>query len=277
VSVRPDKNKKRKKKKKEESRSQTAVADASGRALYVDLLATLEPSLDPLAEELSERDGRRSLHLFHLLTLLRPFFDGLSQLYGALLWLARLPGVDDDVAYLLREAAQQVVSGMESMLAEPDPRVLDEARRLMEIEFLFFEFTRSPERLDVWRAVSERERTQEFGFDVLRQREEIAQGIPAEKVLFDQEEYRMHSSAVHPQPLSRRLSVSPPDLATGLFYDAGDLLHHASRVWTAGLAAAKRTGSSSGDGFDARLPPLDAVDAAKQMMEENSRNLGLLE
>jgi hypothetical protein len=275
VSGRTDKKKKNKKAK---SRSQTTVADASGRALYGDLLATLEPSLDSLAEELSERDARRSLHLFHLLTRLRPFFDGLSQLYGALLWLARLPGVDDDVAYLLREAAQQVVSGMESLLAEPDPRVLDEARRLMEIEFLFFEFTRTPDRLAVWRAISERERTQEFGFDALRQREEKAQGLPAEKVLFDREEYRMHSSAVHPQPLSRQPSgSSPPDPATGLFYDAGDLLHHASRVWTAGLAAAKRTGSISGDAFDARLPPLDAVEAAKQMMEENSRNLGLLE
>jgi hypothetical protein len=276
VSGRPDKNKK-KKKKKEKIRSQTAVADASGGTLYVDLLATLEPSLDPLAEELSERDERRSLHLFHLLTLLRPFFDGLSQLYGALLWLARLPGVDDDVAYLLREAAQQVVLGMESLLAEPDPRVLDEARHLMEFEFLFLEFTRTPDRLDVWRALSERERNQEFGFDALRQREEKAQGIPAEKALFDQEEYRMHSSTVHPQPLSRQPTVFAPDSATGLFYDAGDLLHHASRVWTTGLAAAKRTRSFSGDAFDAQLPLLDAVVAAQQMMDENSRNLGLLE
>ncbi len=274
MSGRPDKNKKQKKKVK--GRPQTTVADVSGRALYADLLATLESS-DPLAGELSERDARRTLHLFDLLTNLRPFFGGLSQLYGALLWLARQPGVDDDVAHLLREAAQQVVSGMEALLAEPDPRVLDEARHLMEIEFLFFEFTRTPDRLDVWRAMSEPERTQRFGFDALRRREERAQGIPADQVLFDQEEYRMHGSALHPQPLSRRPAVSLPDPATGLFYDAGDLLHHALRVWTAGLAAAERTGSINGDAVEAQLPPLDDVDAAKQMMEENSRNVGLLE
>jgi hypothetical protein len=99
----------------------------------------------------------------------------------------------------------------------------------------------------------------------------------ADKTKTNKEEYRVHSSTVHPQPLSGRQPMSAPDTTTGLFYDAGDLLHHASRVWTAGLAAAKRTGSISGEAYDARLPPLDAVDAAKRMLDENNRDLGLHE
>jgi hypothetical protein len=243
--------------------------------VYADLLTTLGPTLGPLADELAHRDKRRSEHLFHLSTLLRPFFVGLSQLREALLRLARAPGIDNDIAHLLRDAAQHIVSGMESLLAEPDPRVLDESRRLMEIEFLLFEFTRTPERLRVWRSLSEHERNQEFAFEILRQREEKARGLPAQRVLFDQEEYRVHSSAVHPQPEGRR-PLTAPDEASGLFYDAGDLLHHASRAWSAGLAAAEATRTDPGEPFEHELPRLDAVEAARKMMDEHNQKRGLL-
>ena len=152
--------KKGKEKKKKHAKSDVSADDASLIAVYADMLAALGPSLGSLAEELSERNERRGLHLFHLVTMLRPLFDGLSQLREALLWLARAPDVEGEIANLLREAAREVLSGLESMLADPDPRVLDEARHLMEIEFLLLDFSRTPERLDVWRDLSEPERSE---------------------------------------------------------------------------------------------------------------------
>ena len=242
---------------------------------YAELLATTRSTFGPLADTLAERNERRGMHLFLLLTNLLPFFEGLSQQREALLWLARRTGIDDDIASLLREAAQQVVSGVESMLAEPDPRALDEARFLMEIEFLFRDFARSPERLEVWRRLPEDQRRQQFGFTALRRREEQLLGVGENHVLFDQEEYRFHGQQMHPLPESYRRGMPAPDEVTGLFRDAGDLLHHASRVWAAGLGLAATTRSGGGHWTDPEWPPLDAVDEARRMIDEHNRTVGL--
>lgn len=244
-------------------------------AVYAELLAATGATLGSLADDLSGRNERRGLHLFILLTHLRPLYDGLAQLREAMLWLSRRPGIDDDIAGLLREAAQQVVSGIETMLSEPDPRVLDEARHLMEIEFLFRDFARSPERLHMWRRLSDDQRTQQFGFAALRTREERALGVDGGHILFDEEEYRFHSLSVHPQPLGHRRPLPSPDETTGLFRDAADLLHHASRVWDAGRAAADVARSGRAGSRDTEWPPLDAVDAARQMIDESNRAVGL--
>ena len=276
MSKSPKKGKKGKKGKKH-GESDASADDASLMAGYADMLAALGPSLGSLAEELSERNERRGRHLFHLVTMLRPFFDGLSQLREAMLWLARAPGVDGEIANLLRDAVRAVLSGTESILANPDPRVLDEARQLMEIEFLLLDFSRTPERLGAWRDLPESERSEQFGFDALRRREEKAQGIPPQRSLFEREEYRLHGSTVHPQPLSSDVPVSAPDAASGLFYDAADLIHHAARVLTAGLAAAGQTGAGSRQQLEAQLPPLDSVHVANQLIDDNHRRIGLLE
>ena len=246
------------------------------RGVYAELLATIGSNHGgSLAEELSAREERRGLHLFQLLTHLRPFFEGLSQLREALLWLGRRPGVDGDIVSLLREAAQQVLSGVESMLAEAEPRVIDESRHLMEIEFLLRDFGRTPERLDVWRQLSEDERASQFGFAALRQREESALGFVGGDVLFDEEEYRYHGLSLHPRPLGRRFTLPAPDEVSALFRDAADLLHHASRVWEAARAAAGATRSYGGKQDDeAGRPPLDAVDEARRLIDANNRATG---
>jgi hypothetical protein len=269
--------KKGKKKGKKHGKSDASADDASAVAVYADMLGALGPSLGSLADELSQRNERRGRHLFHLVTVLRPFLEGLSQLREAMLSLARAPDVDGDIANLLREAAHEVLSGTESMLADPDPRVLDESRHLMEIEFLLLDFSRTPGRLDAWRDLPEHERSKQFGFDALRRREEKAQGIPPQRSLFEREEYRLHGSTVHPHPLSPEAPVPPPDEASGLFYDAADLIHHAARVLTAGLAAAVHTGAGSAQQLEAQLPPLDAVQVANRMIDEHHRRIGLLE
>src|SRR3954454_18859192 len=170
-------------------------------AVYAEMLAALGPSLGSLAEDLSMRNERRGQRLFHLVTRMRPLFEGLSQLREALLWLPGAQDVDAEIANLLRGAAREVLTGLESLLAEPDPRVVDQARHLMEIEFLLLDFSRAPARLDVWRGLSDPERSKKFEFDALRRREEKAQRIPPQRSLFEREEYRLHSSTVHPRAL----------------------------------------------------------------------------
>jgi hypothetical protein len=248
--------------------------DVSAPALYAELLATVASTRGSLADDLSSRNERRGLHLFLLLTYLRPLYEGLTQLHEALLWLVRRPGIDVDIAGMLRDAAQLVVSGMETMLSEPDPRVLDEARHLMEIEFLFRDFARSPERLEMWRLLSEEERTQQFEFGALRKREEGALGVVGRHILFDQEEYRFHALSAHPQPVGHRRLLSSPDETSGLFRDAADLLHHSSRVWDAGLAAVKAT-RSGGRSDEPDWPALGAVEAARRLIDESYREVGL--
>jgi hypothetical protein len=246
-------------------------------ATYVDVLATLEPVAGGLVEELAARQERRSQHLFSLQTQFPVLLEALSQVQEALGWLAGQSGVNVEVAHLLREAEGRVVSGAEFLLSQADPRVLDEARYLMEVEFLFLDFTREPDRLDVWTRTPQLERSRQFDFDVLRRRHQEATGVDADRVLFDQEEYRMHGSTTHPRPIDRDPPLSAPDAATGLFFDAADLIHHAMRAWTAGLAAAGATGSAAAMTLEARRPALAAVDAAMELIDETHRSIGLLE
>jgi hypothetical protein len=239
---------------------------------YGTLVGALLPSLGSLGRELGEREQRRAEHLLHLVTQLRPWFAGLSQIGDGLRWLAGLDGRDPVAAGLLRAAFDQVVSGTERLLAEPDVRVMDESRVLIEIEFLLLDFAASPRRVELWQAMGDDERDTDFGFDMLRRRHEARSGVPSDLAIFDVEEYRIHSRRVHPRPADGGI-LAPPDPVTGLFFDAGDLMHHAFRVWTAGLALLANQGD------DVRrlpgLPPMDAVDQATRLMDENNRRLGL--
>jgi hypothetical protein len=247
------------------------------RVAYLDVLDTLRPVAGGLVDELAARQERRSEHLFSLVTRFPVMVEGLSQLHEAFLWLAGRPGVVADIAHLLREAGSRIVSATEVLLSQPDPRVLDDARYLMELEFLFLDFARSPERLDAWSRTPQRERNRQFNFDVLRRRHQETIGLGADRVLFDQEEYRSHGSTTHPGPVEHDPPLLPPDTATGLFFDTADLLHHAARAWTAGLTVAGATGSSEAEALAAQRPSLDAVDVAMQLIDETHRSIGLFE
>jgi hypothetical protein len=254
-----------------------AFIEFGATTAYDEVLDTLRPVAGALVTELAARQERRSQHLFSVTTHFPVFLESLSQLHEAFMWLADQPGVDGEVAHLLREAGSRVVSGTEFLLSQPDPRVLDEARYLMEVEFLFLDFSRDPGRLRAWSLMPQSERNRRFDFNALRQLHQVAAGIPPDRVLFDQEEYQLHSSAIHPRPVDRDPPLPVPDTATGLFLDAADLLHHAVRAWTAALAVAGATGSSDTATLGAQRPSLDAVDVAMELIDETQRSIGLLE
>jgi hypothetical protein len=240
---------------------------------YDSLLETLASAVGPLALELNERHSRRAAHLVHLLTLSRLTFDGLSELRESFLWLTRVPGADPEIAALCRQAADKIVGGVESLLVDTHPRVLDEARYLMEIEFLFYEFAREPSQVPVWRDLSARERNQRFGFGALRRREERARNVPADHVLADRQEYSVHSSSVHPCPSSETADVGL-DAASGIFHDASDLLQHAARTWAAALDAFESTMSDREAEADEMPPRLDAVTGAMGLIDEQRMAMG---
>jgi hypothetical protein len=267
---------KSKKMKKSRRRADAGPAGV-GTDTYVDMLATLKPVAGGLAEELAARQERRNQHLFSMLTQVPVFLEALAQLQEALVWLAGRPGVDSEVAHLLGEAGRRVVTGTDALLSQPDPRVMDEARYLMELEFLFLDFAGDPARLDVWSRTPQLERNRLFDFGSLRRRHQEATGVHADRVLFDQEEYRLHGSTTHPGPVDRDPPLVAPDVATGLFFDAADLLHHTMRAWTAGLTVVGATGSAAGRSLEAQRPALDAVDVATQLIDENYRGIGLVE
>lgn len=242
---------------------------------YQDLLATLAAHVaPPLLAELRRREERRALHLFHLVTTYRVIFEGLSALREAFLWLARVPGLHPEISHLLVEAADRIVAGVEDLLGEANPRVLDASRFLMEVEFLFREFARTPDQLVAWMEAEPHQRNQRFGFGQLRQREERARGVPEGQVLPDYGEYRAHSVAVHPLPAGAAVGGAI-DQTSGLFYDTGDLLQHAVRVWLVALDAAAATTLDDGLPFDEPTPDLDTVDAAVARIDETMQLLGV--
>jgi hypothetical protein len=257
-------------------KTKTSRKKVGATMAYDGVLDTLRPVARGLVTELAARQERRSQHLFSVATRFPVFLEGLSQLHDAFLWLAGQPGVDGEIAHLLREAGSRVVSGTEFLLSQPDPRVLDEARYLMEVEFLLLDFVRDPQRLDAWSRMPQPERDRQFGFKALRETHQAAAGIPADRVLFDQEEYQLHGSTTHPSPVDRDPPLPVPDTATGLFLDAADLLHHAVRAWTAALTVAGATGSIETAARGAQRPALDAVEVAKKLIDDTHRTIGLL-
>jgi hypothetical protein len=237
---------------------------------YGSLAGGLLPSFGGLGRALLEREQRRSAHLFHLLTQLGPLVAGLAQVEEALRWIAAADPQAGVVGELLGTAGDHVVSGTESLLAEPGVRTMDQSRVLMEIEFLLLDFAASPRRIELWQSLEDAERETEFGFDMLRRRHQARTGIPSDRLLFDAEEYRIHSRGVHPRPGQDGV-LAPPDVVTGLFLDTGDLLHHAFRVWTAGTALFDRQGSDvrGMPGF----PAMEAVDDALRLMDQANGRL----
>jgi hypothetical protein len=242
---------------------------------YSELLELVAAGMPPLVGELRLRDERRARHLAHLMTTYREILEALSALREAFLWLTRVPGVDLEIKQLMAQAAARTVTGVEAILAEAHPRTLDDARYMMELEFLLRDVAREPRQLARWRDAQPHQRNQQFGFGKLRQRLEAAQQVPSGFVLPDRDEYRSHSEAVHPSPVGTQ-GLDEVDEESGIFWDAGDLLQHAARLWPAALDAAAVTLTEDGaNEFDEDVPDLAAVDVAMSRTDKTMRLLGI--
>jgi len=193
----------------------------------------------PIVDNLIESDRRAaarlldsSLYFMPLLRALQAFMEHFDRLAG-------LDGLDPDIAALFRQASGNVYDGILACTHPPGPRVMDESRFLMEVEFLLYDLAARPESLGEWRDAEPHRRNQNFGFGKLRARRERDLGVEPTEVLPDRDEYSVHSANVHPRPAHE---LMPPDETpdarrTHLMVDLGDLFGHATRVASAAIPA----------------------------------------
>ncbi|MCW2855451.1 MAG: hypothetical protein JWR52_1066 [Marmoricola sp.] len=165
----------------------------------------------------------------------------LNQVRGGLLWCAAVAS-HNEVAGLLQSAAWKLDDGVRSILGAPPPRVVDEARFLMEIEFLLRDFALDPRRIDEWTSLDLWERNNKYGFGKSRRRVETALGLPDGQSLPDKVEYSIHSAEVHPQPAHQKHpeATTTEQRQALLDADLSDLAIHGWRVLTAFCGNADR-------------------------------------
>jgi hypothetical protein len=143
--------------------------------------------------------------------------------------LSKIGELDLELVHLLEQAHSWVIRGVDRILSTPAPHNVEEARKLLELEFLLRDFEANPSHLKEWARVEPWRRPKKFGFGDLRRREEKRQGLDETKVVAPRDYWITHSVASHPQPLKDQ----NPAIAHGgwaLLSSLGDLLEHAKTV-----------------------------------------------
>jgi hypothetical protein len=204
----------------------------SGDATYEMVLARVAARWGPLGTALATNQRRRVDQTTMLTTDHDTFLRAIGQVMGRLNWLADLSGIHPELQYLVRSAAELLARGVEDLLAYPEPRDAAEARLLMEIEVLMRLFARHPDELNNWVDIEHYRRNQKYGFGKLLEREGMEREIPSDHVLKERDEYRTHSSSLHPIPSDEQLAPIGDEL-TDMFSSLGDLLQHGVRTFDA--------------------------------------------
>jgi hypothetical protein len=200
-------------------------------------VSALYPLLGPwapsLIEALDEADKRAGARLLDAATYLPPVLRGVEEFRQHFTKLSTdHPCLDPDIASLCGQVAEHIYLGIQSCIFTPGPHSGDDARFLMEAQFLFSDFAVNPDRIAEWRDAEPHRRNQIFGFGKLRQRREKTLGVPSGQVLPDRDEYSVHSALVHPRP-GREVGtgeVTPQARRTYITLSLGDLLEHARRT-----------------------------------------------
>ncbi|HWU21538.1 MAG TPA: hypothetical protein VN088_08435 [Nocardioides sp.] len=245
------------------------------RVGYSQLLGDLAGYVGSLHPVLTATDDTRATNLLDSALWLMPTWRGLSQLHDAFLWWSEANGLQPEIAGLLKQAAEHLVLGVESILGQRAPRVVDESRFLMEVEFLLRDFSLDPARIDEWAALPPRKRHQKFGFGQARSRVEKAAGIPHGRVLPDRDEYSLHSRVVHPWPRGE-LPVpdgTPHDRRSWLATDLGDLLGHGWKVLMAFLGDIEKFLPDEGQEIAGDPPD---ISAAREVLDDYAEQMRAL-
>jgi len=211
----------------------------SGPLFISDLYADIRHIAGPIVDDLVDTDQRAGARLLDASLYCLPLLRGLSALVEHFNRLAGLGGLDADIAGLFRQTADNIYEGIRACIFTPGPRVMDQSRFLMEVEFLLYDLTARPESLDEWRRAEPYRRNQVFGFGKLRSRRERDLGVEAGQVLPDRDEYSVHSALVHPRP-ARELTTpdeTPEARRFHLTSDLADLFEHSIRVANVAVVA----------------------------------------
>jgi len=149
-----------------------------------------------------------------------------DELLTQLRFLGELPDLDSELAHLLKDAQRWVIDGVDQLLSQPMPDSTEEARKLLELEYLFRDFAATESNLSEWSRLEPWNRQSKYGFGKLRQREEQRQALDAGTVIAARDYWITHSVDSHPKPLQDVRPLSKEDPSWSLLSSLGDLLEH---------------------------------------------------
>lgn len=172
-------------------------------------------------------------------------FDPLSKAFDEILvqlqFLSNLNELRPELSYLLEEAQGWIIGGVDRALAENASNEIEEARKLLELEYLLLDFAAVPSNLDEWMTIEPWKRQSKFGFGELRKREERRQELDDDMVIAARDYWITHSVHSHPKPPQDEPQPSP-DQSRALLLLLCDLLGHGISV----VHAAKECVESQG-------------------------------
>lgn len=236
------------------TRGRRAASDHPEGPLYIsDLYGDIQHLAGPIVHRLIDTDQRAGARLLDATLYASPLLRGLASLIEHFDTIAGMSDLDPDIAGLFRQASDATYEGIKTCIYAPGPRIMDQSRLLMEVEFLLRDLTARPHSVGEWRDADGFRRNQRFGFGQLRSRRERDLNVEPGRVLPDRDEYRVHSMLVHPRP-ARELSVpdeTPDARRRDLLFDLADLFDHAMRV----LRAAGPAIQEFSDSADVDAPP----------------------
>lgn len=179
-----------------------------------------------LKEALTKRSKIRKVQ-FYQFAKLAPLSSAFDEVLTQLNSLSETKDLDINIIYLLQEAQRWIIEGVDRILSSPE--LAEEARKLLELEFLLLDFAYNPSSLDEWANAEDWNRQSKFGFGELRRREEKRQGLNETMVVAARDYWVTHSVNSHPKPLNVNISRKISKERTFLV-SLVDLLEHAKSV-----------------------------------------------
>jgi hypothetical protein len=194
-----------------------------------------------------------------------PLVEAFDEVLARLALLESTHGLHKEMGHLLHMAGSTVTAGIDHLLSVAEPHDVEEARMLMEIDFLLRDFGAIPAHIDEWATADDRNRQSKFGFGKLREREERRAGLPPESVFPEREQWAAHSVHSHPLPTK---DLEPPlqHPSFSLLSALGDLFDHAFTVEDSGRKAVLAQTGSLPPGYE-KMPRAAGVDFRTHLAE----------
>lgn len=129
-----------------------------------------------------------------------PILGAFDEVIDVLNALRSSKSIPKEINDLIVDTQQWIIYGLDRSLSVQSGSELEEARKILETEFLLLDFTHRDESLENWKNIEPWKRQQEFGFGKLRQREEKRQDLSEDMVIAARDYWIHHSTQSHPHP-----------------------------------------------------------------------------
>lgn len=227
-----------------------------------------------LAEHLRHEHQVRGARLFALMRLVvvLPAFgqalshcDELAESFAAQRDLAGL-------AFLVRRSRADLEISIDALLLGRQSVIADSMRDVMEIELMLRDFTARKDSIDAWLNADEKSSWNNFSPKEVRRR--LANDLYPSKGfdLPEADEYAVHSAGLHPspQPSPHREKEITDGVHDGhTLFEAGEIIEHAARFFTAAHALLEAVGARA----PTTLDDLEHILAARGLGAEYTQQI----